>query len=75
MPKKGQKRRDISTSSSLGSTLGKMRSALTYVEKEGALKLMKEGKATPQMLATRYGCGVRQFQKLNLMDCLIQILV
>ena len=65
MPRKGQKRRDISTSSSLGSNLGKMRNALTYMEKEEALKLMNEGKATPQMLADRHGCGVRQFQKLK----------
>ena len=42
-----------------------MRSSLTYLEKEEALKLMNEGEATPQMLATRYGCGVRQFQKLK----------
>ena len=26
---------------------------------------MIEGEATPQMLATRYGCGVRQLQKLK----------
>ena len=59
MPWKGQKRRDISTSSSSGSNLSKMRNELTYVEKEETLKLMNEGKATPQMLATRYGCGAR----------------
>jgi hypothetical protein len=39
---------------------------LTYEQKKEALKLMNEGKATPQMLASRYGCGVRQFQKLKL---------
>ena len=42
-----------------------MKNTLTYLEKEEALKLMIDGEATPQMLATRYGCGVRQFQKLK----------
>ncbi len=65
MPRKGQRKRVTSTSSSLGSNLSKKRNELTYVEKEEALKLMKEGKATPQMLASRYGCGARQFQKLK----------
>ena len=66
MTRKGQKRRFISTSSSLGSIQGKMKSTLTYLEKEEAFNLMIDGDATPQMLANRYGCGVRQFQKLKL---------
>jgi hypothetical protein len=43
-----------------------MKSTLTYLEKEEAFNLMIDGDATPQMLANRYGCGVRQFQKLKL---------
>jgi transposase-like protein len=65
MTRKAQRRRGINSSSSLGSNPDKMRNSLTYAEKEEALQLMMEGKATPTMLANRYGCGVRQFQKLK----------
>ncbi len=66
MTRKGQRRRVSSTSSStLGSYIGKTKNTLTYLEKEEALQLMNDREATPQMLAKRYGCGVRQFQKLK----------
>ena len=65
MTKKDQRKIASSTSSSLGPNLHKIRNDLTYVEKKQAFELMNAGNATPQMLATRYGCGVRQLQKLK----------
>jgi hypothetical protein len=64
MPKTKHKSGLGESSSSTGLVNHKQRKSLTANEKQDAYLKLTTGQATPQVLANKYGCDARQFQKL-----------